>query len=291
MASWLVVVCCLCDAKSALAVCPSDLVIERRFYQAQDFYTTRSFNSVRDILEPLLVEDCVKDRGLLRLSRLFIGVAFLEIDEPAFAEKHLLDMLMSEPDMEISSSVAPRYAIEFIEKIRGTHRDELDRIRRLQGTTEKLVVENFWFITEVQRNQYWINFLPFGAGSFQNGDQGWGIFFASAQSVMLSMSVGGWVAVETLRGSSYTFTAEEAAAARDAQVVQLVGAGGFAAFYLWSVLDGILKYRSEIRISLPPTDRYPEDLLKDTTQQSGVEWTLTPYIGAEGGGVGVLLRY
>jgi hypothetical protein len=249
---------------AAQAACPSEAVADLRFRRAEDFYIVQAFQETRTELEPLVLERCFGDRASLQLARLFLGVSLHELGEVAEAERHLLDMLRADPNVEVGASVAPRVVLGVIDDLRKRHADELRRILQEMGQTEGLILDNFWLIIKIERRVEWLNALPFAVGVFQNEDYAWATFYASTQVVGLGMNVLGGSMIESLRSDTGRFSSDAIDAASAWRAVQITGVSVFAASYLASVIHGWVGYRAmpEVRTMMPPSDAYPEQELR-----------------------------
>jgi len=271
----------------AHAVCPSDnSIVLDRLETAKDAYIVALYDQVVQILTPLLRQECVEDIDKRQEARFFVGVALFIQNEQERAETFILDLLRADPDIEIGDGAAPAAALEFIETVRTKHKAELDKIRlNLDESYDGSSFDIAWVKVEITRNQLWINILPFGAGSFQNGDDGWGIFFAATQASALGVSLTGAIMVEAIRGDTFTFSGDEAGTARRWQLAQLIGAGTFAALYVWSVGHGLFYYQPVIRRIFPPQFERPEDISQ--RDEPAIQWSAFPLIGPDTLGLGI----
>lgn len=283
------VLLCLFVAGSAVAQPPADCPSKDELYELIDdagrSYVMRRFTAVQERLSPVLVvgEGCVIEPEAQIEVRLLMGMSAFELGEQDVAELHFLTLLRLEPDYTVDPSIATLTIEQFFEGVRSAHKDELDEIRALRGRDlDNVEVQNVWVVAEDSLNHYWLNFLPFGAGSFQNGDTGWGIFFAVMQGLTLGMNITGAAMVEVVRGDSHTFTAAEAELARSWQYVQFVGLGLFGVFYIWGVVDGAINFVERERVYLPPSFDPPPEL---EAEGDTLIWYIAPYGAPDGGGV------
>jgi tetratricopeptide (TPR) repeat protein len=134
-------------------------------------------------------------------------------------------------------------------------------IRKLQEERERLqkIREN---LVLVESHHYYQNFLPFGLGQFQNGDQGKGYLFATGQGLALSGSVGLWLYLVSKYGVNcpHCVKLEDADGVRYMQFASISLGGLAIGLYAWSVIDAVVHYKAQVRLD---DSQLPPDLLRD----------------------------
>src|SRR3569623_1703576 len=107
----------------------------------------------------------------------------------------------------------------------------------------------------VETHQYYLNFLPFGAGQFQNHDRWAGIGFATGEAATLATSLGIWFYLT----DKYGINCPKCVATADAPgVLRLqqveIGAGiAFFAVYGASILHALYHYQPHIEGKSDPS--------------------------------------
>jgi hypothetical protein len=134
-------------------------------------------------------------------------------------------------------------------------------IRKLQEERERLqkIREN---LVAVETHHYYQNFLPFGLGQFQNGEQTKGYLFAAGQGVALSGSLGIWLYLVRTYGVNcpHCVKLDDADSVLHLQEAQ-VGLGAVAiGLYIYSVIDAVRHYKAQVRLD---DSQLPPDLLRD----------------------------
>lgn len=71
-------------------------------------------------------------------------------------------------------------------------KEEEERRRRMEALTQQVTVRN------VREQSMVVNFIPFGAGQFQQGRTGWGVAFAVSEGVLAVVSIISYFALEAL---------------------------------------------------------------------------------------------
>ncbi|HEX3760919.1 MAG TPA: tetratricopeptide repeat protein [Kofleriaceae bacterium] len=128
--------------------------------------------------------------------------------------------------------------------------DERERIRKYR---ESLVV--------VERRSFFVNFVPFGAGQFQNKQPTRGLLFAGGEAVTGGLSAGIFLYLAGKYGlSNGPVPTPEIPTVRGLEQIE-IGAGiAFFAIYAWGVVDSLLHFKPRVQIEgddslLPaPTD-------------------------------------
>ena len=120
-------------------------------------------------------------------------------------------------------------------------------------------------VVRYERHSFAVNFVPFGAGQFQNGQRRKGWLFLGAEAVLAAVSVGAFV---TNFGALRARAAAQAATMRQPTGsecppggiidhseedtsrallgVQVVSGGLFFAVAIWGVIDAIHHYQPEV---------------------------------------------
>jgi hypothetical protein len=100
----------------------------------------------------------------------------------------------------------------------------------------------------IERRQYWVNFVPFGAGQLQNGRRGKAIAFAATQGVAAATSVGIFVHLVNRYGWGGTVPSADAAEVRRLQQIQIGAGVVFVGLAVWGVVDSLRDYEPVVEI-------------------------------------------
>src|SRR5215813_2145165 len=154
------------------------------------------------------------DPSLLQWHRL-AGLAAFNLNRMEQAQRHIAAVLRIDPDFALDPFVYPPPAVAFVEKQRQALAPELDRIRaerRAAAAAERAALareaeEQRRQIEEmsrqvtvrtVEKRSFLVNFVPFGAGQFQQGRVAAGTGFAIAESLLGITSVVAYFAYGSL---------------------------------------------------------------------------------------------
>lgn len=278
--SLLILVALVCLVRPSEASCPDEVEAQSLLSEAEGFYVTHQYELVTETLDPLInPEQCFQSDEENIEAHLLLGVAQFELGELGMAELAFLGLLRHNPDYRTEEGIPiPKSAASYLEEVRKNHDEELQELRSVKGGG--VIIETVYVTVEEQKGLYFINFLPFGAGQFQNDQVALGITFLSLEVATAAASLLGYVAIEVIRGDTFEFTAKERSVADDWQTLQLVSAGAFYVLYVTGVVLALTSYEPSRRSFLPPTTDKPDE---------GVTWFVAP--AAEGDGGSVLLQW
>lgn len=201
----------------------------REFQAARDAYETGDYAHVVELLEPLVAGDVpvIRDRILLRESRKYLGAAYVLTGHEEDAATLFRELLRAEGDDFERYRLDPAAFPSAVHAVFDRERAELVRQRReeeaeLEATRQRraqqrrdamLTLVQLAQEPEVQiHNDPLLAWVPFGAGQFQNGDDGLALFFAISEGLTLLGNVGLaalWLPLYTQYEASLRFEAPE----------------------------------------------------------------------------------
>lgn len=233
----------------------------------------------------------LSDGELIELHK-YAGLSAFYLKQKAEAQRHLWALLQLEPDYSLDPFVVPPPAIAFFDALRKERSAQLDQIReerrrraeRLRETEER---ERAKVEAEQQRRQLEelarqaarvrpqnlaVNFLPFGAGQFQQGRTNMGIIFAATEGVLALTSIAAYFAYDSLLqdqpmtlderltpNGTYTFIERGIPANRRHQAivwrnVKYASGGAFWITYAVGVIDALIHHKSQVVLA-PPAEQ------------------------------------
>ncbi|MDC0707782.1 hypothetical protein POL68_04810 [Stigmatella sp. ncwal1] len=278
------------------------------------------------------------DRGNLNEQQLadlheLAGLAAFNLQRMADAERHFAAMLRLDPDSSLDPFVVPPPAVAYFDKLKERMASELEFLRqerrlrqeRARGEAERRERERLAAeeqrrrvealarqvtVRTVEKRNFLVNFVPFGAGQFQQGRNSLGIVFAATEGVLAVTSVIAYFAYEALFETStielddvLTETGRASITVRyiptrrsgqaDAWRLLKVGsAAGFYSIYALGVADALYHHEDQVvRTSIeerpepsrppPPPSRSPDELERGTSAR----FQLFPTSGGLGAGL------
>jgi hypothetical protein len=279
------------------------------FERGRTAFERGEYQRAIDTLRPLLYPEIRLDReGQVVEAHRMLGVAHLFEKQNDLAAQEFRKLLQLRPDYRFDALLDPPQVVDFFNGVLHDYEGELAKIeaKRRQADIEErrqreayerakngpLVVEK-----RFTRNSFTINFVPFGAGQFQNGQRRKGWVFLMSESALAAVSVGAMATNFAL----YGFRPHRACVPKtnvDATLkcevdhtdedrsrlltrIQVASGGLFFAVAAWGIADAILHFKSEVPLSAgrqPPPD-------------AGLHLQLAPVALADGWGAGLAFRF
>ena len=244
------------------------------------------------------------DRGglpreaLIELHK-YAGLSAFNLGNRPEAERHIAALLRLDPDYALDPFAVPPPAVAAFEQVRKdlapqlelirqqlrldeermrreaearelARRTEEERRRRLEEMSRRVTVRT------IRQQSFLVNFVPFGAGQFQQGRPVAGWVLASAEGVLALTSIVAYLAydgilqqqsivIDTVTGpTTLTRVGIPPARANEARawrVVKYASAGAFYTVYGYGVVDALYHHEgepvSESFIQLPPAPERP----------------------------------
>ena len=196
---------------------------------------------------------------------ILLGAAYYQTGDRERAREEFQRALEIEPEQSIGTRLYSEGAIRLFEetktdvRIAKEREDEkrrvAQRLKEIEDYKKSLIV--------YETHPYYVNFVPFGAGQFQNRQPGKGILFAAAQGVTGGASAGVFLYLASKYGLvSTSVPFDEQLTVRRLQQVEVATGLAFLGLYAWSVVDSLRAYKPRQRVEgedslLPPELRDP----------------------------------
>ncbi|AKQ65977.1 Tetratricopeptide repeat domain protein [Myxococcus hansupus] len=262
------------------------------------------------------------------------GLAAFNLGRTDDARRHLRALLRLDPDFSLDPFVVPPPAVSFFDTLKEDMDTELDFLRqerRLRKEREKAEAErrerermeaevqrrraeelaSQVTVRTVEKRNFLVNFVPFGAGQFQQGRTSLGIVFAATEGVLAVTSIISFFAYESLfeertidldnvlnpdgRASvTVRFIPTSRARQRDAwQLLKLGSAAGFYAIYAVGVVDALYHHEDQVvrstvepRADAPPSESPPSSrVVRAAAPKTHARVGLYPTPGGLGAGL------
>src|SRR5436190_16967835 len=154
-----------------------------------------------EILYPLLYPEVLLDsEGEVVQAHRMLGVAYLFENKPDEARREFRKLLELRPDYRFDPLLDPQRVVDFFNgvlKEEETTIAEMEARRRQRelGEEQKRRRQAMRLhlpptILRYERHSFAVNFIPFGAGQFQNGQRRKGWVFLGAEAALAAVSVG-----------------------------------------------------------------------------------------------------
>jgi tetratricopeptide (TPR) repeat protein len=184
-------------------------------------------------------------------AHILLGAAYYQIGDRERAREEFQRALEIEPEQSIGTRLFTEGAIRLFEetktdlRIAKEREDEkrriAQRLKEIEDYKKSLIV--------YETHSYYANFIPFGAGQFQNRQRGKGIMFAVTQGVTGGVSAGVFFYLASKYGLvSTSVPRTEATTVLRLQQLEVGSAALFFGLYAWSVVDSLLHYKPRQRV-------------------------------------------
>ena len=252
------------------------------FNRGKAAYERAEYSRAIEVLRPLLYPELrLETEGQVVAAHRMLGIAHLFEKQNALAAQEFRKLLQMRPDYRFDALLDPPQVVDFFNGVLREYEGELAQIeaRRKQADLEErqrreayerakngpTVVERHMI-----RNSFTVNFIPFGAGQFQNGQRkkGWG--FLISETTLGAVSVGAFATNFAVYGfrpkrtcTQETMPTDTSGTCKDVNqkrsetltTVQLVSGGLFFAVAAWGIADAILHFQPEV--AAPPETPLP----------------------------------
>jgi hypothetical protein len=179
------------------------------YQRGKNAFDRGEFGRAVEILGPLLYPEPRLQSGqkIVEAHRL-LGVAYLFQKQDQEARKEFRKLLQIRPDYRLDPLLFPPEVVDFFNAVRREHGAELSSLEARRASAEKRAKEDCEnaraepVVVEKRllRNSYYVNFIPFGAGQFQNSQRSKGWAFFAGQVTLGAISLSAQIANLALYG-------------------------------------------------------------------------------------------
>ena len=248
-------------ARASPAVAPA-LQLDR----GRDSFKRGDWQSAIEVINLLLYPELqLARKEQVVEAHILLGAAYYQLGNRERAREEVQRALLLEPEQSIGSRLYSEGAIRLFEETKTDLRiakEREDEKRRIAERLEQIEAYKKSLIV-YETHPYYVNFVPFGAGQFQNRQRGKGIMFAVTQGVTGGISAGIFLYLASKYGLvSSSVPIDEGRTVRNLQGLEIATGAAFLGFYAWSVLDALAYYKPRQRVEgedslLPPELRDP----------------------------------
>lgn len=245
--------------------------------EAREAFRLGRHDQVIPLLTYLLYPDArLSDRADLVEAHILLGVAHFESGNRAEARRELEEALFLDESVTLDPLLFSEAAIAFFDErkqvfIERARREQEARALADERARLRRILEN---MVVIERKPYFINFVPLGAGQFQNGHDGKGIFLFVSQAITGGASMGLWVWQVGKYGYNGTVPKDEVNTVLWVQRAQLTSGLTCIGLMVAGIIDALIHYESSIR--RPADESLIPDDLKPRLQGERSSWKLAP---------------
>lgn len=261
---------------AAAHVAPAQAAPAEQLAEAREAVRLRRYEQAIPVLTYLLYPNArLSSRADLVEAHVLLGVSHFETGNRVDAHRELDEALFLDDSITLDPLLFSEEAIAFFEERKQIF---LERVRSEEETRKlaeeraqlRRVLEN---MIVIERKPYYINFVPFGAGQFQNGHDGKGIFFFVSQTVLGGTSAGLWVWQVGKYGYNGTVPRDEVGTVLGVQQVQIATGVACLGLMVAGIIDSLIHYESTTRRpadeSLIPADLKPRERGNESSWKLG----------------------
>ncbi|HVU53395.1 MAG TPA: hypothetical protein VHL80_22075 [Polyangia bacterium] len=256
------------------------------FERGKNAFARGEYGRAVQLLRPLVYPDVrLETEGEVVQAHRMLGVASLFENDPESARREFRKLLELRPDYRFDPLLDPKLVVDFfnvvvkeeeaelasIEAKRRRREEEL--LARQRREAERLRAQQA-IVLRYDHHPYAVNFIPFGAGQFQNGQRRKGWAFLGAESILAGASAAAFVTNFALFGVAphRRCTVPQATDANGLPQMcpstdvdrsdeklstnllraQVVTGGLFWAVAIWGVVDALRHYESDVLITPAP---------------------------------------
>jgi hypothetical protein len=246
------------------------------FERGRTAFERGEYQRAIETLRPLLYPEIRLEReGQVVEAHRMLGIAHLFEKQNDLAAQEFRKLLQLRPDYRFDALLDPPQVVDFFNGVLHDYEGELAKIeaKRRQAEIEErrqrealerarngpTVVEKRYV-----RNSFTINFIPFGAGQFQNGQRRKGWVFLISESALAAVSVGAMatnfalygfrphrpcMANTNVAGSTCVPDPTDENRSRTLTRIQVASGGLFFAVAAWGIADAIMHFRPEVPLT------------------------------------------
>jgi len=213
-----------------------------------------------------------------------LGLAEFQLGDQTAAREAFIHLLSIDPDYALDPFLVPPNIVDFFDRVKREAEPQLQPLREqrkqvkeqerlAEEARRKLLAEEQarsgppTKLIIVQERVYIINFLPFGAGQFQNGERTKGTILAVSQALFGAINIGAILLHNSIaedpsrRCSISTVTNcsnppipdSDRKLLQNIDVVKYVSAALFWATYAYGVADSLVHYVPRVETEVTPT--------------------------------------
>lgn len=266
---------------------PARATPTEKLAEAREAFQLGNYEQAIPLLNYLLYPDVrLARKGDLIEAHVLLGAAHFEAGNQRVARREFEEALFLDTELVLDPLLFSEKTIEFFEDRKAEFIERAARdaeARRLAEERDRLR-EALESMVVIERKPYFINFVPFGAGQFQNGHNTKGVILFASEVVLGGTSMALWIVQVGQYGFNGVVPDEDADAVRRMQQIQV--ATGVACLLLMGagIADALIYYKSVAR---RPADEslLPDDFKITPPKKQGSTLKILPAPAPSGAGV------
>jgi tetratricopeptide (TPR) repeat protein len=264
--------------------------------RAREAFRAKNWQSAAEITNNLLYPTVtLGDRTEAVEGHLLLGAAKYEIGDRDRARTEFTEALKLNAEASMSTNFSEG-AVRLFEDTKAEFAAQRAReaeAKRLAEAREKLEAYRKSLVV-IEKRSYGVNFVPFGAGQFQNKQNVKGYIFAGTEFATAATSAGIFLYLAGTYGLSAKVPLGDVSRIQRLQQVEIGTSIAFFAIYAYGVFDSLRHYTPSVKVQgddslLPPELRdIGSDKPKPTPPKTSLH--IVPMLVPDGAGVGLTLE-
>jgi hypothetical protein len=230
---------------------------QEQFDRARIAYEKNDYGRVIALVRSLLYPSIqLSSSEQVTEAHRLLGIAFFKTRAEADAEREFAILLNNNPDFRLDRLVDGEEVAHFVDTMRQKMEDELRRIKEREREREeserkrkaaeeierRRKAERIYIERTYTQNPYFVNFLPLGAGQFQNGERRKGYTFLVGESVLGAASLSLWIAKHELYPNGL-YPPRDEGTATTLQYARIITGGMFFGLWGLGIWDSLKHYQ------------------------------------------------
>ncbi len=247
---WLMGLLCLLAAlMSRASPAAASETAAQKLARARDAFREAKYEQAIPLLNFLLYPDArLSSRSELVEAHILLGVSYFETKDKVAAAREFEQALSFDAELTLDPLLFSDGAIQLFDaKKRLAKQKAKDDQKRLRLAMERQAyaraLSNLYVI---EKRKYYVNFIPFGAGQFQNGHRKKGAAFFVSQSLLAGTSVLMYGLQVTKYGYTGPVPAEDVGFVNKLQTIQIATGGLAIALMAWGIVDALVYYKPKV---------------------------------------------
>jgi hypothetical protein len=261
--------------------------------RARDLFKQKDFAGALPILNTLVYPRVqLSQSHELVETYAMLGACLVETGQVDRAKIEFESALRLEPDRALTEGYYPTASIHVFEETKAKVLADAKVVQDAQHIQEmRARVEAYKNSVQIfELHPYSRNFVPFGAGQFQNRTPIRGIVFAATESIALATSVGTWFYLINTYGLNAHVSREQGISVLRLQRIEVASGIAFIGLYAVGVIDSLVHYKPRVKGEfdeslLPPELRESLKKPKKTSLRDRIH--LTPMLSPDSVGIGI----
>ena len=249
------------------------------FVRGRTAFGRAEYKRAIEILHPLLYPEVLLDsEGEVVQAHRILGVSYLFSGRSEEAKREFHKLLELRPDYRFDPLLDPQQVVDAFNAVVKEEETEIDAIEARRKRRDLEIAARvqrearlhppITTVVRYERHSYLLNFVPFGAGQFQNGQRRKGWLFLGVETALAAISVGALTTNFALYGvhpyrkclqsvdptdscPNDEIDHSQEDTSRSLLKVQVISGGLFFAAAIWGVIDAVRHYQRDVLMTEP----------------------------------------